>query len=159
VFRVTGADKALPFEDPHVMPAPAQSGRAGPRPDLEIALERTPQAPALARAAISRFCQDQNISANAIATLTLLVSEVVTNAVVHPAAEKSTTITVHAHVDQHAVHIEVRDAGAQFSPRPRNPNRVDGGYGLYLLEQEATEWGLRPGPTTAVWFQLAHTAQ
>lgn len=137
------------------MPAPTQRGRADRRPVLELDLDRNSQAPALARAAINGFCQHRDVSATAIATLTLLVSEVVTNAVVHPHVEESATITVHARLDSDSVHIEVRDPGARFTPRPRDPDRVDGGYGLYLVEQEATDWGLRSGPTTTVWFQVA----
>jgi anti-sigma regulatory factor (Ser/Thr protein kinase) len=139
------------------MPAPSQSGHADRRPVLELDLERTSQAPALARAAINGFCEHRDVSASAVATLTLLVSELVTNAVVHPHVEDSTKITVHAHLERDSVHIEVRDAGARFTPRPRDPNRVDGGYGLYLVEKAATDWGLRSGSTTTVWFQVARS--
>ncbi|HEY3772869.1 MAG TPA: ATP-binding protein [Solirubrobacteraceae bacterium] len=138
-----------------MMPASIQSGRADRRPVLELDLERTSQAPALARAAINGFCEHRDISASAIATLMLLVSEVVTNAVVHPHVDESATITVHAHLERDSVHIEIRDAGTRFTPRPRDPSRVDGGYGLYLVEKAATDWGLRSGPTTTVWFQVA----
>ena len=138
-----------------MIPAPNQGGGADHRADLELDLERTAQAPALARAAINGFCEHRDVSANAVATLTLLVSEVVTNAVVHPHVEDSTKITVHARLERDSVHIEVRDAGARFTPRPRDPTRVEGGYGLYLVEKEATDWGLRSGPTTTVWFRVA----
>jgi anti-sigma regulatory factor (Ser/Thr protein kinase) len=142
-----------------MMAAPSQGGRAGRQPVLEIDLERTARAPALARAAINGFCQEQEFSPSTIATLTLLVSEVVTNAVIHPDVKDSAPITVHAHLEKDAVHIEVRDTGTRFTPQPRNPDRIDGGYGLYLVEKVAKGWGLRPGPTTTVWFQVARATQ
>jgi anti-sigma regulatory factor (Ser/Thr protein kinase) len=142
-----------------MMAEPSQGGRADRRPVLEIDLERTAQAPALARAAINGFCQEQEFSPSAIATLTLLVSEVVTNAVIHPDVNDSAPITVHAHLEKDAVHVEVRDTGARFTPQPRDPDRIDGGYGLYLVEKVAKEWGLRPGPTTTVWFQVARATR
>jgi anti-sigma regulatory factor (Ser/Thr protein kinase) len=125
---------------------------------LTIDLQRSPEAPALARAAINGFCRDRNISASIIATVTLLVSEVVTNAVIHPDTEPLDTITMRASVVDEMVRVEVSDPGRRFTPRPRDPDRLDGGYGLYLVEQEAARWGLGAGPTTTVWFEVAGAA-
>ncbi len=137
------------------MPAPAESARdRGPRP-LRIELERDVGAPARARAAVDRFCEGQDVSPSAVATLLLLVSEVVTNAVIHPEAERRAMITLHAWLTRGTVHVEVQDAGPRFTPAPRNPDRLDGGFGLYLVEREAARWGVGPGPTTTVWFEVA----
>jgi anti-sigma regulatory factor (Ser/Thr protein kinase) len=125
------------------------------RSDLELALERTADAPALARAAINGFCHGRDFSPNAISTLVLLVSEVVTNAVIHPDDDLREPITVYAKLMKDAVRVEVKDAGPRFSPQPRNPDRVDGGYGLYLLEQEAARWGVGADASTTVWFEVA----
>ena len=140
------------------MPEPTEHAGRQARPVLEIDLEHSAQAPALARAAINGFCQDRDFSPSTIATLTLLVSEVVTNAVVHPPVQERTTINVRARIEDDAVHIEVRDAGPRFTPRPRDPEHLDGGYGLYLVEKEAVRWGLGSGPTTTVWFEVASRA-
>lgn len=125
------------------------------RPLLSIDLERTADAPGLARAAINGLCREADFTPAAVATLTLLVSEVVTNAVLHPDPDIRATIALLAWVTTDTVHVEVRDAGRRFTPRVRDPSRIDGGYGLYLVEQEAARWGLRPGPTTTVWFDVA----
>jgi anti-sigma regulatory factor (Ser/Thr protein kinase) len=122
---------------------------------LTIDLDRNPEAPALARAAINGFCQGRNFSASAIATLTLLVSEVVTNAVIHPDTEPPEAITMRASVENDTVRVEVSDPGPRFTPRPRDPRRVAGGYGLYLVQSEAARWGVGAGPTTTVWFEVA----
>jgi anti-sigma regulatory factor (Ser/Thr protein kinase) len=127
----------------------------GDRSVLTIDLDRNPDAPALARAAINGFCEDRNLSASMVATLTLLVSEVVTNAVIHPDTKPLETITMRASVEHDTVRVEVSDPGRRFTPRPRDPDRVDGGYGLYLVESEAARWGGGAGPTTTVWFEVA----
>src|SRR5205807_1223676 len=50
---------------------------------LELALERNVQAPAIARAAISGLCEDLRLDGPVRQTLVLLISEVVSNAVLH----------------------------------------------------------------------------
>ena len=54
---------------------------------LELELERSVDAPSLARAAIVGFCRDSHSSPSTIASVMLLVSETVTNAVIHPAVK------------------------------------------------------------------------
>ncbi|HWF35964.1 MAG TPA: ATP-binding protein [Solirubrobacteraceae bacterium] len=135
------------------------SGESSPSLDpgaLRISLEQTPHAPALARAAISGFSDGLEIAPARLATLLLLVSEVVTNAVIHSQATAEAEILFAARVtDGGALRVEVTDAGEGFTPRARDPNHPGGGYGLYLVEQEALCWGVdRPGGTR-VWFELA----
>jgi hypothetical protein len=54
--------------------------------------------------------------------------------------------------------VSVTDAGEGFVPSRRDPARVEGGYGLYLLEKAASRWGVDAGSPTTVWFELALTA-
>jgi anti-sigma regulatory factor (Ser/Thr protein kinase) len=131
------------------------SRRLGAR-DLRISLEQTPHAPALARAAIAGFCDGSDIEPARLATLLLLVSEVVTNAVIHSRAPANAEIILCAGpTDSGAVLVEVTDAGEGFIPMPRDPSRPGGGYGLYLVEQEAVSWGVDHTGGTRVWFELA----
>jgi anti-sigma regulatory factor (Ser/Thr protein kinase) len=126
---------------------------------LCISLEQTPHAPALARAAVAGFSDGQEIAPARIATLLLLVSEVVTNAVIHSSAPAPTEILLRARiVDAGAVRIEVTDAGKGFTPVPRDPDHPGGGYGLYLVDKEARCWGVDREGGTRVWFELAGTA-
>lgn len=85
-------------------------------------------------------------------TLGLLVSEVVTNAIVHGASRE---LDVVASVSESTVRVEVCDDGDGFVPRPRalEPDEA-GGWGLFLVEQLATSWGVSFSGRTTVWFEL-----
>jgi anti-sigma regulatory factor (Ser/Thr protein kinase) len=133
----------------------SEQGRRSDEPRLEVELERTPEAPSAARAAITGFSADLELDSTTVAMLTLLVSEIVTNAVVHPATPQPSTITVRARLSNSAVRVEVTDQGSGFAPTPRNPAQLDGGYGLFLLDKQATRWGVEQRPGTSVWFELA----
>jgi len=138
------------------------SGESSRRMDaraLRISLEQNPQAPALARAAVAGFSDGSEIAPAKLATLLLLVSEVVTNAVIHSTAPPRAEITLSARVtDSGAVRVEVIDSGEGFTPMPRDPSRPGGGYGLYLVEREAQAWGVDRQAGTRVWFELAARA-
>jgi anti-sigma regulatory factor (Ser/Thr protein kinase) len=122
---------------------------------LEIGLECSPQAPALARAALAGFLEQRPIDSEALATLRLLVSEVVSNAVLHSDAPPSSEILLRARMlDDAGVRVEVTDRGSGFTPAPRDPDR-HGGYGLYLLDKQATRWGVDGCRGTRVWFELS----
>lgn len=138
------------------------SGESSCRMDaqgLRISLEQAPHAPALARAAITGFFDGNEIAPASFATLLLLVSEVVTNAVVHSKGPPRTEILLCARsTDTGAVRVEVTDGGAGFTPEPRDPSRPGGGYGLYLVDREALCWGVDRTGGTRVWFELATQA-
>jgi anti-sigma regulatory factor (Ser/Thr protein kinase) len=123
-------------------------------PVLELQLERTSEAPSLARAAVAGFSDDRGLSPSTISTLVLLVSEIVTNAVIHPDADLPGMISLCARLDHGTVRIEVSDPGSGFTPSPRDPDHLAGGYGLYLLDKQSARWGVEPTPRTRVWFEL-----
>jgi anti-sigma regulatory factor (Ser/Thr protein kinase) len=137
-----------------MMATPTRSGPEEPAKELELELERNPEAPSVARAAIVGFCQDRDVSSQATATLMLLTSEIVTNAVIHPDAGPEATLGFSARVNGDFIRIEVTDQGSGFTPKPRNPDQVGGGYGLCLLEAEAERWGVDPRGQTTVWFEV-----
>lgn len=120
-----------------------------------LAFEVAPDARAAAearhrtvRAARSRIAGDRRMA------LELLVSEVVTNAVVHGSARDPLRVCVT--LDDDAIRVEVANSGAGFVPAPRalEPDEV-GGWGLYLVERLARAWGVTSGERTKVWFELA----
>lgn len=118
-------------------------------------LERDPQAPSLARAAVRGFSEQRRMSPEALATLALLVSELVSNAVLHSDAPASSEIRLRAQLlDADAVRVEVTDQGSGFHATPRGPDRP-GGYGLFLVDRQASRWGIELRRGTCVWFELA----
>lgn len=138
-----------------MLPLSGESSCRMDAPALRINLEQSPHAPALARAAITGFSDGSEIASARIATIVLLVSEVVTNAVIHSSAPPRTDILLCARMtDTGAVRIEVTDGGNGFDPQPRDPSRPGGGYGLYLVEREALRWGVDRTGGTRVWFEL-----
>jgi PAS domain S-box-containing protein len=82
----------------------------------------------------------------------LLVSEVVTNALVHSA----TPIDVSMAATPEGVLVEVGD-GSQHIPQPRRyAPTANTGRGLALLDSTADAWGVVPGVRgKTVWFQLS----
>lgn len=121
---------------------------------MRISLGRDPQAPSLARAALTGFIEQSEL-ASELGTLTLLVSELVSNAVLHSDAPPASGIVLRAHLlEPDAVRVEVIDCGSGFTAAPRDPARAHGGYGLYLVEQQATRWGVDRDGGTRVWFEL-----
>lgn len=123
---------------------------------LRISLQQTPHAPALARAAIMGFSDESDIEPGRLATLLLLVSEVVTNAVLHSAAPAPNEIQLFAaKTAGGAMRVEVTDRGDGFVPSPRDPGQPGGGFGLYLVDRESLSWGVDRDGGTRVWFELA----
>jgi anti-sigma regulatory factor (Ser/Thr protein kinase) len=81
----------------------------------------------------------------------LLVSELVTNAVVHGRSD----VVLHVWRTDSGVRVEIADR----HPGPPALRRPDpealGGRGLYLVDTLAQDWGVRPAkPGKAVWFEL-----
>lgn len=93
----------------------------------------------------------------------LLLSEVVTNSVVHSDSGRTTggSVTVCLGLGGGMIHAEVIDDGSATSlPFVRaTDSDSDGGRGLLLVETMATAWGTHHDPEagTAVWFHLPTT--
>jgi anti-sigma regulatory factor (Ser/Thr protein kinase) len=86
----------------------------------------------------------------------LLVSELVTNAIVHAAAP----VELRLHRYGQTVRVEVVDHGATWTVRRPAPQRelAEGGRGLELVELLAARWGVDPLPGMdgkVVWATLA----
>lgn len=121
---------------------------------VELSLARGVEAPATARSAVGSLAAELELSRQVAHTLVLLVSEVVSNAVLHSSGPDDAPIGLSAGVDDDVVRVTVTDAGEGFIPTERDPNRIEGGYGLYLVAKAASSWGVEPGPPTGVWFEM-----
>lgn len=89
------------------------------------------------------------------ARVALLVSELVSNAVLHGSGD---AIELSADLDDGRVRVEVYDDGGGFEPPPppREGEPVPAGWGLYLVSRLADRWGVDGGRRTRVWFEIDH---
>jgi anti-anti-sigma factor len=124
---------------------------------VELELGRDPGAPARARAEL-REALAEGVGDADRATLTLLTSELVTNAVIHSRADAGDTVRLRITSYPDRVRIEVTDPGTGFEvgnlpPRPRD----FGGHGLVVVEGLSSRWGTTraaPDGGFCVWFEL-----
>jgi anti-anti-sigma factor len=124
---------------------------------VELELGRDPAAPARARAELREALADDVGEADR-ATVTLLTSELVTNAVIHSRADAGDTVRLRITSYPDRVRIEVTDPGSGFDvgnlpPRPRD----FGGHGLVVVDGLSSRWGTtreRPDGGFCVWFEL-----
>lgn len=117
---------------------------------LALELPRTTQAPGIARRwVVESFAEE--LDRRTQRTAELLVSELVTNAVVHGRGK----VEIHARLGQDRLIVEVIDEGPGFAPPvcEHDPDTV-GGCGLRIVDEEASRWGIREG-AAHVWFELA----
>jgi PAS domain S-box-containing protein len=130
-------------------PRPAPHERGGPR--LELGLPHAPDAARSARAALD----DLGLEAPLLDDVRLLVSELVTNSVLHGPGGPTARITVRVHAAPEVVRVEVFDpgpgppAGTPVLPAPDTA----GGRGLYLVNRLADRWGPTEEPG-GVWLEL-----
>ena len=87
-------------------------------------------------------------------TALLLISELVTNAVLH-ARTGGSGVTLHLEVRETWLRIEVHDADLR-GPEPRMPSTLDeSGFGFVIVEALADKWGVRETAAgKAVWAEL-----
>jgi anti-sigma regulatory factor (Ser/Thr protein kinase) len=121
---------------------------------LALDLQRDAGAPARARAAVTDWSQRQEVAPTQLQMLVLLVSEVVSNAVLHSKAPNDAAISLRATLEGEAIRVSVSDAGEGFTPKRRDPGRITDGYGLFLLDKIASRWGVDAKGATSVWFEL-----
>jgi anti-anti-sigma factor len=124
---------------------------------VELSLARDPSAPGRARAELRETFRGR-ISPADEATATLLTSELVTNAVVHPDPGLETPIGLRITFYADRVRVEVTDAGSGFDAANLQPRRgAAGGHGLFVVDGLSSRWGTRPAAAGAgfcVWFEL-----
>ncbi len=86
----------------------------------------------------------------------LLVSELVTNAVLHAGLSPEEAITVTVTVQGGLARGEVRDRGPGFEPphEPAPKPDLAGGWGLYIVDKVADRWGVAYTGSKSVWFEI-----
>ena len=130
---------------------------------VELELPRAPQSPSRARAELRELMAGR-IDGDGLASVVLLTSELVTNAVVHPRSAGETPIGLRITTYADGVRVEVEDAGEGFDPGRPIAIESQRGRGLFLVDRCAAKWGARRAHTDRgtrfrVWFELDWSEQ
>jgi anti-sigma regulatory factor (Ser/Thr protein kinase) len=123
----------------------------GERPERrEFALPGSAVDARWARAEILRFL-DGRLRDDRCDEVVLIVSELVTNAVVHARPP----LTLRLVIDARRLRVEVED-GDSHEPTPRTPSaHGERGRGLSLVAGLCSRWGVRPAPSgKVVWCEV-----
>ena len=103
----------------------------------------------MARAFVAESLQGWHLD-NMIESASLVVSEVVTNAIIHARSDADLMLER----TPTALRISVTDRGAGLIGEPA-PSVSDGGRGLLIVQQLSTSWGAEPtGSGNCVWAEL-----
>jgi anti-sigma regulatory factor (Ser/Thr protein kinase) len=120
---------------------------------VEVALRVAPEPSAPLRARVEVDALE--LPTPACDDVTLLVSELVTNSVVHADLDAGQDIDLRISRSPRIVRVEVCDDGPGFAGAPLEGGSTAGhGFGLYLVEQLADRWGINRDTQTCVWFEL-----
>jgi|SRR3954469_21313382 anti-sigma regulatory factor (Ser/Thr protein kinase) len=111
-----------------------------------------PESAARARRFISELCRATRLSAEICDTASLLVSELVTNAIIHG----KTSATIEVHRPPETLRVAVRDDNPVLPPVGASPTlNAESGRGLMIVSVLADAWGVEHGEGgKAIWFEL-----
>lgn len=116
---------------------------------VEVELTRDVSSSARARRLVEELCA-ATVEGVELDTAKLLVSELVTNALVHGQG----VITLRMDLDEDRLLVELVDEGSGFAWTVSQGDFGQlGGWGLQLVDAQASRWGLHEG-TTHVWFEI-----
>jgi len=87
--------------------------------------------------------------------LLIIITELVNNAVVHGgAADATERVLVHVAAADARLRAEVSSRGSSFQIRAPSPKEEPGGFGLLLVDQLSSRWGVDGGADYTVWFEI-----
>lgn len=118
---------------------------------FEFVLPQAVDAPGVARRLVAGWFAP-GLPDGTVDTAKLLVSELVTNAVIHGHGQ----VTLRAQILERRLLVDVIDEGDGFDCElPKRDFQAPGvgGWGLRVVDAESSRWGLRPG-RSHVWFEL-----
>ena len=135
----------------------APSGKTGDGRSASVErILNGPRAPAAARHWV-RERLAEHVSRTVLDDALLLISELVTNSVLHGGPANGAPITLRLVLEAGAVRLEVTDPGEHGAVLPRPPDHAHGGgFGLDLVARLAASWGVDDRGGTRVWFLLSH---
>jgi anti-sigma regulatory factor (Ser/Thr protein kinase) len=123
------------------------------KPILSLDTACDPGAPGTVRAAMAGLAW----LGDRIDDVTLIASELVTNAVLHSGCLPEHMLAVRAYVNDERMTISVHDPG--LSPLSADPSTdgdgTNGGWGLRIVERLTARWGSQREDGYRVWAEVA----
>ena len=123
--------------------------------NLVVELPVGPMAGPGARRAL--LARDEPLPGSVRDDVLLLVTELVTNAVLHSGAGPDTLVRVELRPGKDMVWVSVSDDGTGFAAEPPLERKETDGWGLALVDRIAKRWAIAPtGSGTCAWFEIAY---
>jgi two-component sensor histidine kinase len=98
------------------------------------------------------------LEGDAAIDLAILVSELVTNSLLHAGLSTDQDIVVRAGwTGSDTVHVEVCDEGGRFDKPSASAGRTGGGRGLQIVAALCADWGVHHDGVTLLWFDYCVT--
>jgi anti-sigma regulatory factor (Ser/Thr protein kinase) len=131
---------------------PTGGSFAGEPGVLELALPAEPSSAAAARHSLAAYCRDHGVPTQLTDDALLVISELVTNAVLHAGTDLEVSISRYGD----RLRVAVRDHSSRSpASRPFEPEAPDG-RGMLLITATCQSWGvLLTGGGKVVWAVLA----
>jgi len=128
--------------------------REAPRRTMMTVAQAEPERIATAREQVRQLLHDWN-DADQVDSAVLMVSEMVTNVLVHTDGDALLVAEVVCRERSRRLRVEVADTSDEL-PHRRHPGEMaSSGRGLILMEMLAHAWGVDPrGEGKAIWFEL-----
>jgi anti-sigma regulatory factor (Ser/Thr protein kinase) len=123
----------------------------------QLVLQADATAPAAARGFVE-LCGAGSIDARVLGDAQLIVTELVTNSLVHGGLSRSDVIVIRVRIGAATLRIEVANPGVagaiEANGGPLDQSR---GFGLVLVTTLSTTWGVVRGGDTSVWVEMTLT--
>jgi anti-sigma regulatory factor (Ser/Thr protein kinase) len=121
--------------------------------ELSRSFALTTLAPSEVRRAVDEFAPFLDV--RVLRDLELVVSELVTNAVMHSGVGPEGSVQVNVEAEDGWVLVEVIDEGPGFNVEALEPPGIDErGRGLLIVDGLAARWGVGYGPGARIWAEL-----
>ena len=122
---------------------------------FELALPADPTSAGAARRSLAAYCRDQNAPAELTQDALLVISELVTNAVLHAC----TPAIAWAEYDAGAITVAVVDGSASLPSLLAPSARRESGRGVAIIDELGATWGLiRTSLGKIIWVNIRQGA-
>ncbi|MEU6243371.1 SpoIIE family protein phosphatase [Streptomyces sp. NPDC047024] len=132
----------------------AETARTRVRSTLLSVAQDEPERIAEARQYLRELLHDW-VSPDQVDSAVLLVSELITNVLVHTDADALLLAEIFGQSGARRLRVQVTDTGADLPHKRRPGELASSGRGLMLIELLADAWGVEPqGKGKSIWFEL-----